>query len=102
MPGPPFTSLDLILMPDGQLQMGDTLQSGRAIGSLRSPCPFATHTVVDRQVQVIYSVNYSAVLSSAEVDARLALISRVIDSSTNPSATDALWAAQDLLAGYYY
>lgn len=91
-----------ILLGDRQLQIDNPLKSDQRTGSLRGDNLYATHTTVDRQVQVIYSVNYSAVLSPNQVEARLALISRLMDSSSNLVAIDSLWGARDTLLDYYY
>jgi hypothetical protein len=90
-----------ILMGDRQLQIGNPLQSRQSIGSLRGDNSYATHTIVDRQVQVIYSVNYSAVLSAEQVTARLSLISKLLNVASNPAAISALWDARDALINYY-
>jgi len=90
-----------ILMGDRQLQIGNPLQSPESTGSLWGDNSYATHTIVDRQVQVIYSVNYSAVLSADQVTARLGLISRLLNTVSDPAAISALWDARDALINYY-
>jgi hypothetical protein len=90
-----------ILIGDRQLQIWNPLQSPESTGSLRGDNSYATHTIVDRQVQVIYSVNYSAVLSADQVTARLGLISRLLNAVSDPAAISALWDARDALINYY-
>lgn len=90
-----------ILIGDRQLQIEEPALAPMAIGSLRSDNPFAVHTIADRQVQVIYSVNYSAVLSTEEVATRLSLIDRLMDVAPGSTAHTSLWAARDLLTTHY-
>jgi hypothetical protein len=90
-----------ILMGDRYLQLEEPPIDPRLIGSLRGSNPFAVHTISDRQVQSIYAVNYSAVLSPQEAATRMALIDRFLDAPLSPAARDALWAAYDLLDASY-
>jgi len=86
-----------ILIGDQQLQIEDPSLNPERMGSVRGNNPYAIHTTVDRQVQIIYSVNYSAVLS-----ARLGLISRLMNETSNPAAISALWDARATLEDHYW
>ena len=100
----PDTAWPLIadaLIGDRQLQLEEPPLDPYLIGSLRDSNPFAVHSIVDRQIQVIYSVNYSAVLSPEAAAARLALLDRMLERALSPAARAALWSARDLLTGYY-
>lgn len=90
-----------ILMGDQQLQIEDPSLNPERMGPLRGDNPYAIHTTVDRQVQIVYSVNYSAMLSAEEVAARLGLISRLLNETVNPLAISALWDARATLEDYY-
>lgn len=90
-----------ILIGDRQLQLQEPSTDPFRVGSLRGSNPFAVHSISDRQIQSIYSVNYSAVLSPEDVTRRLALIHRLLDEPIGPVARDALWAASDLLSSHY-
>jgi len=91
-----------ILIGDSQLQIEDPRRSAASTGSLLGEAAYATHTIVDRQVQVIYSVNYSAVLPAEQAAARVDLVSRLMEAVGNPAATHALWEARNTLADYYF
>ncbi|MDX1557247.1 MAG: hypothetical protein R3212_14565, partial [Xanthomonadales bacterium] len=67
----------------------------------RGSNPFSVHTISDRQVQTIYSVNYSAVLSPFDAARRLALIDRLLNEPISLAAREALWATRELLSGSY-
>ena len=90
-----------ILMGDQQLQIEDPSLNPELMGSLLGNNPYAIHTTVDRQVQIVYSVNYSAMLSAEEVAARLGLISRLLNETVNPVAISALWDARVTLEDHY-
>jgi len=90
-----------ILIGDRQLQLEEPPTDPRFIGSLRGSNPFAVHTIVDRQVQQVYSVNYSAVLSADQAAARLDRIDRLLAVAPSPAARASLWAARDLLGSAY-
>lgn len=91
-----------VLMGDRQLQIETPSLMPESIGSLRGDNPYAIQTTVDRQVQIVYSVNYSAVLSAEEVTARLGLISRLMNETSNPAAISALWDARATLEDHYW
>lgn len=90
-----------VLIGDRQLQLEEPPLDPYLIGSLRGSNPFAVHSIVDRQVQLIYSVNYSAVLSPEAAASRLALLDRMLEATLSPAARAALWSARDLLTGAY-
>ena len=90
-----------VLIGDRYLQLEEPPADPSRVGSLRGSNPFAVQTIFDRHVQLIYSVNYSAVLATEDVANRLALIQRLLDEATTPAAREALWAAFDLLEASY-
>jgi len=96
-----WPTISEILMGDQQLQIEDPSLNPERLGSVRGNNPYAIHTTVDRQVQIVYSVNYSAMLSAEEVAARLNLISRLMSETSNPVAISALWDARATLEDYY-
>ena len=102
IPDSEWPTISEILTGDRQLRIGNPAESPQRTGSLRGANPYATHTIVDRQVQVLYSVNYSAVLSPADVSTRLDLISRMLDASLGPAANIALARAQKLLIDFHF
>jgi hypothetical protein len=102
IPDSEWSTIGEILTGDRQLRIGNPAESPQRTGSLRGANSYATHTIVDRQVQVLYSVNYSAVLSPADVSTRLDLISRMLDASPGPAANIALAGAQKLLIDFYF
>ena len=90
-----------IIMGDRQLQLEEPPADPQRVGSLRGSNPFSVHTISDRQVQTIYSVNYSAVLSPFDAARRLALIDRLLNEPISLAAREALWATRELLSGSY-
>jgi hypothetical protein len=96
-----WPTIGVILMGDQQLQIENPSLNPERIGSVRGNIPYAIHTTVDRQVQIVYSVNYSAVMSSEEVAARLGLISTLMNVTNNPVAISALEDARATLESYY-
>jgi hypothetical protein len=102
IPDSEWPTISEILTGDRQLRIGNPAESPQRTGSLRGANSYAKHTIVDRQVQVLYSVNYSAVLSPADVATRLDLMSRMLDASLGPAANSALAGAQKLLIDFYF
>jgi len=90
-----------IFIGDQQLQLENPEHYGTRMGSLGTGGQFSVQTIVDRQLQVIYSVNYSAALSPDQVNARLNLIYRFLDASSGVAANQALWSAYDALTRFY-
>ena len=75
---------------DHQLQIESPEDSTEPIGSIWRQNPYSTQTIVGNQIQIIYSVHRSAVLSPEEIGKRSDLLNQMASETSNPIALRAI------------
>ena len=97
IPASMWPRLAEVLAGNSQVQLQKPDEKTLALLGSTGKNPYSTNTIVDRQTQVLYSVNTSAVLTDPEIDHRLALIDRLMEETADPAAIQALEKARSSL-----
>jgi hypothetical protein len=86
-----------VLAGNSQVQLQKPDEQTLALLGSTGKNPYSTHTIVNRQTQILYNVHASAILTTQEIDHRLALIDRLTEETANPAAIQALEKARSSL-----